>query len=84
MTYFWQKGYPIVVQMDREGCPHSVQWDWFSGEQPILEIREQWVLSDPWEEEWRDYYWIITETGIALIIFLNRVTQQWFIQWVFD
>ncbi|MCA0453439.1 MAG: hypothetical protein LCI00_05650 [Chloroflexi bacterium] len=75
-----------MVQTNADGYPYLLLWDWFSGKQMIAEITDHWVVSDPWDDQWekRDYYGVVTETGLALIIFLNGLTQAWYIQWVFD
>jgi hypothetical protein len=86
MSYFWPEGYPIVVRTDGLGQPHLFTWDWYIDIQEIILISDRWSLTDPWEEEpqKRTYYTIATETGIIAIIFVNILTQAWYIQWAYD
>ena len=86
MTYFWKEGYPITVQTNPEGFPHYFVWDWYKGIQKVWMIADYWSVDDLWwvERQKRTYYKVVTERGLALIIFLNDLTREWYIQWVFD
>jgi hypothetical protein len=86
MSYFWQEGYPLTVITDENGLPLRLSWDWYQGSHEIYLIGDSWSIDDEWwiEPKKRTYYKVTTESGQALIIFLDGVTNEWFIQWVYD
>ncbi|MEZ4667925.1 MAG: hypothetical protein R3E39_08425 [Anaerolineae bacterium] len=86
MSYFWPDGYPLAVQADHEGLPLCLAWDWCPGLHSIWMIADEWSVDDLWwvERKSRDYYKVVTESGQALVIFQDVLTQNWFVQWMFD
>jgi hypothetical protein len=86
MSYFWPDGYRIAVQIDRQGCPIYVLWDWFLDSEAVDMIVDFWAVDDDWwaEPKKRTYYFIVTERGFTAIIFVNVLTQDWYIQWAYD
>ena len=86
MTYIWQDGLPIEVNSDRDGQPKSLIWN--RKKHPIHRIFNRWIFHDYWwaddEHEWRDYYFIITETHLILVIFRDVLSGSWFIYQMYD
>ena len=86
MSYFWPDGYLIAVKTDGQGCPYLFNWDWYNGTHEVWLIVDRWSVADLWSEEpeKRTYYFVVTETGLAAIIFLDVPTQTWYMQWAYD
>ncbi len=86
MSLFWPNGYPIVMRTDGQGRPNLFIWDWYTGTQEIWLISDRWSFNDPWGEkpQKRTYYIIATERGTIAILFVDILTNEWYVQWTYD
>jgi hypothetical protein len=84
MTRLWPEGAPIQVTVDQDGQPRHIVWQ----DRPhlVAHITRRWrVRSDWWREMvWRDYFKLITNTGLLLIIYHDLRQETWHVQQLFD
>jgi hypothetical protein len=82
---------PAVVELDANGSPvmigmrsakcgmrNSVP----QARVPIAAVREVWRIDDEWWRELiaRTYYEVVHEGGGRVVLFLDHVTGEWFVQ----
>ena len=84
MTRLWPEGDVIEVLSDEGAAPHSLIWQ--GQTHTINHITRRWrIRSDWWDEPlWREYFKLTTDTGLLLIIFHDLLTQQWYLQRLYD
>lgn len=84
MTHLWSEGALIKVLAEEKVIPQRLIWQ----EQThiITQITRRWrVKSDWWDEPiWRDYFKLTTNTGLLLIIFHDLLSEQWYLQRLYD
>ena len=84
MTHFWPEGQPIVVEADTLWTPLHLTWD---GERhPVQVILDRWRVDEDWwrGRVWREYFRLITRTGLLVEVFLDLTTGDWYVQRAFD
>lgn len=84
MAYFWHPPLSITVVLDMNDTLVSLQW---SGDHhPIRTVAEAWSEDSGWwvRRQWRDYYRLLTRTGLLVEIFQDRNTEQWYLQRLYD
>ena len=64
------------VELDACGLPSRI------GVVPIEAVRETWRIDDEWWREpiTRTYYEVLLKGGQRAVIFVDHVTQEWFVQ----
>ena len=84
MTRLWPEGVLIDVVEDGGGKPDHLIWQ--GRNHTVSLITRRWrVRSDWWRDPvWRDYFKIITKSGLLLIIFHDLNSDKWFLQRLFD
>ena len=84
MTRLWPDGLLLRVDEDGAGAPQRIRWE---GQQhSVVNITRRWrVRSDWWREAvWRDYFKLITHSGLLLIIFHDLRSDEWYLQRLYD
>ena len=86
MTYVWLEGLPVEVETDSTGQPQYLIWNRKRHE--VRRVLNRWIFHDLWwhetEQMWRDYYYLITKSGLMVIVFQNIVSGSWYIYRVYD
>ena len=84
MTYFWAKGVALRMWVADDGRPKAFMWE--HQRYQVSVITDQWRIDEGWwiVRIWREYYEILTDTGLMVVIYKNLLTGQWFLQWMFD
>jgi hypothetical protein len=84
MSRFWPAGIPIRVQCDAAAMPCQINWNqrWHT----IHQIVESWRIDEQWwhRRAWRDYFKVLTTTGLLLLIYYDRLGQEWRLQRLYD
>jgi len=64
------------VELDACGLPSRI------GVVPIEAVRETWRIDDEWWREpiTRTYYEVLLQGGARLVLFVDLVKQEWFVQ----
>ncbi|MEJ2753190.1 MAG: hypothetical protein P8169_11030 [Chloroflexota bacterium] len=84
MTRLWPDGLLLQVDEDGAGAPQWIRWE--GQRHSIVNITRHWrVRSDWWREAvWRDYFKLITDSGLLLIIFHDLRSDEWYLQRLYD
>ena len=95
MTYLWKPGQPIAVDVNRAGVPRSFRWRGHT--HVVVLIANRWRVDEDWWQEnasdsrtstaghvWREYFKVITQTGLLVILFHDLVTNTWWMQQTYD
>lgn len=84
MTRLWPDALLIQVLENDEGNPNRLIWN--GGNHEVVEITRHWrVKSDWWREAvWRDYFKVVTYTGLLLIIYRDLRGDEWYLQRLYD
>ncbi|MEW5956274.1 MAG: hypothetical protein AB1801_01020 [Chloroflexota bacterium] len=84
MTYLWPAGEPITVQHDRLATPEVLIWQ--GRRHPVQAVSKRWRVDQGWwrRRVWREYFQLITRTGLMLVIYREVETGQWFLQRLYD
>lgn len=83
MSFLWEPATPILVQLSGsspkafvwQGRRHEVRW-----------IANEWQVDFGWWRLrlWRDYYKILTRTGLLVLLYQDLQTGDWFLQQIYD
>jgi Domain of unknown function (DUF6504) len=84
MTRLWPNGSPIQVVQNGEGLPEHLVWQ--GQKYAVVEITRRWRIRSDWWREllWRDYFKLITDRGLLIIIFHDLQEDAWYVQHLFD
>jgi hypothetical protein len=84
MTRLWPEGIPIVVSLNHSGTPGELAWQ--GQPHSIHEIAKQWRVQGEWwrNSHARDYFKVVTTTGLLLIIYRDLQTNHWYLQRLYD
>jgi hypothetical protein len=84
MTHFWPEGKLIQVEADALWTPLHLTWD--GGRHPVQVILDRWRVDEDWwrERVWREYFRLITRTGLLVEVFHDLTAGEWYVQRVYD
>ena len=84
MTRLWPKGQPLAVVSDTDGTPRSFAWQGHT--HPVTGISKRWQVDNGWwrMRVWREYFKLETGTGLLVIIYRDLLTDQWYLQRLYD
>ena len=75
---------PVVVELDVCGAPTKIEMRSIDdrGSVTIEAVRETWRIDDEWWREpvRRKYYEVLVEGGGRVVLFVDLVTLEWFVQ----
>ena len=69
---------------DTDGTPCSFEWQ--GRPHPITGISKRWRVDNWWwrVRVWREYFKLETGTGLLVIIYRDLLTDQWYLQRLYD
>jgi hypothetical protein len=84
VTRFWPDGLPINVIPDDLAAPAIIQWRW--RRHSVTRIVKRWRVDEGWWQSriWREYFQLITDSGLLLLVYHDVRTGQWRLQRVYD
>ena len=84
MTRLWPKGVPITVECDTVVRPTAFIWQ--RRRHYVNYIANQWLIDQFWWQTriCRQYYKVTTQTGLMVVIFQDRLSEQWYLEKLFD
>lgn len=84
MNPFWSDGIPITVFSDGQGLPIAFVWQGITHN--VEGIAKRWRIDEGWwrQRVWREYFKLYTTTGLLVIIYLDLLTRQWYLQRLYD
>lgn len=84
MTYLWKQGEPIQVGADRLGAPEWIGWR--GQRHPVEVVVNRWRVDEDWwiRRVWREYFKLVTATGLLVIVYHNLVNGEWYLQQLYN
>ncbi len=84
MTRLWLDGSPITVVTG--GLEEPSHFTWQGERHTVREITRRWRINQDWwrERVWRDYFKLITHTGLLVVIYHDLQADQWYLQRLYD
>ncbi len=83
MTRLWVSG--VAIQARTRG-DEPVELVWNGQRHPVEGILNRWRVDVGWWRLriWRDYYKLVTTTGLLLVIYHDGIGGGWWLQRVYD
>ncbi len=89
MTYHWQPAQPIRVEVDALGAPRRI---WWRGRgHPVEEVLNRWRVDEGWwrlgvedGRVWREYFKLVTRSGLLLLLYRDLAGGGWYLQGLYD
>jgi len=84
MTRLWPIGDPIRVTADPLGTPQSFTWQ--GRRHPVTRVTRRWRIDVDWwrGRVWREYFKLVTRTGLLVEVYHDLVDGGWFVQRLYD
>lgn len=84
MTRLLGGGVAIQATADHSGTLESFVWR--NRRHATQHILDSWRVDMEWWRWriWREYFHLTTDTGLLVVVYQDLLTQQWFLQRVYD
>jgi uncharacterized membrane protein (DUF2068 family) len=84
VTRFWPNGLAIDVTVDALAAPATFTLR--GRRHRVARIVERWRVDEGWWQRraWREYFQLITGSGLLLLIFHDVRSGQWYLQRLYD
>lgn len=84
MTRLWDAGERIDMEMGEDGMPLCFTWN--NERHAVQSIAKRWRVDIGWWRlrVWRDYYKLVTTTGLLAVVYHDLALDQWNLQRVYD
>jgi hypothetical protein len=84
MSRFWPDGLPIAVACDELATPSAFAWQ--GHRHSVATILERWRVDESWwrRRVWREYFTLITRSGLLVLIYHDVRDDSWRLQRVYD
>ncbi len=84
MSRFWSDGIPIEVTVDALATPAAFAWR--GRYHTVDRVIERWRVDEGWwkRRAWREYFQLVTHSGLLVLIYHDVRIDQWRLQRVYD
>ena len=84
MTRLWLSGLALEVWLDSVDNPTRLRWE--GQTHPVQIISNRWRVDVRWWRVriWRDYFQLVTATGLLLVVYHDLVDDRWYLQRMYD
>ena len=84
MTRRWLNSRPIAVVCDAHHRPS--RFTWRGQRHRVVEITKIWRIDFGWWQDriWRTLYKLRTDTGLLVVLSYDLVTDEWYVESLFD
>lgn len=84
MTHFWLDTESISVTVDEAERP--LRFTWHGRHHPIRHIANRWRIDSRWWDGriWRDYFKVVSQTGLLAVIYHDLLTDHWYLHRLYD
>jgi uncharacterized membrane protein (DUF2068 family) len=84
MSRFWPDGVPITVACDALATPTALSWQ--GNRHGVERIVERWRVDGGWwrRRTWREYFTLVTATGLLVTIYHDVRAGDWRLQRLYD
>ncbi len=79
-------GNGILIQVELDGAEQPLLFVWRQYPYPIDHITNHWRVDTEWwrSQISREYFEVITRSGLWVVIYRDRLTDTWFMQRLYD
>jgi hypothetical protein len=83
MSYLWLPAQSIQMQL-RADEPFAFQWRGRSHR--VRQVTRQWRMDWGWWRLrlWRDYYKLLTDSGLLVLVYQDLLDGHWYLQQLYD
>ncbi|MBW4438999.1 MAG: hypothetical protein KME04_17815 [Pleurocapsa minor GSE-CHR-MK-17-07R] len=83
MTRLWREAVSLRVTLQAD-APHAFAWG--GQRHTVVQISNQWRVDMHWWKGHirRDYYRVVTDTGLAALIYHDLIADTWQLSQVYD
>lgn len=84
MSRLWLRGVAITVDHPQADSPVAFVWN--ETKHTITHVANRWRVDVEWWRFhiWRDYFKVVTSSGLLVVIYHDLLTDQWFVQRLYD
>jgi len=84
VTRLWPDGDAIAVNLDGRGLPDCLTWR--GQDHGIQKVANRWLVDEEWWKKriWREYFKVITYSGLLMLVYHDLLTGQWYLQRLYD
>ena len=84
MTFHWPATTPLRVTTDKMGAPLRFWWQGYG--YPVEEVLNRWRSDEDWwrKRVWREYFKVVTTTGLLVVLYRDLLTGKWYLQSLYD
>ena len=84
MSRFWPAGLPVQVRCDALATPTSLTLG--RVRHPVRQVLERWRVDEGWwrKRAWREYFKLLTDSGLLVVIYHDIARQEWRLQRIYD
>jgi hypothetical protein len=83
MSYLWFPAQAIEIQLQVEKL---YAFKWRGRSHRVVWLAKQWRMDWGWWRlrVWRDYYKLLTDTGLLVLVYQDLLDGKWYLQQVYD
>jgi hypothetical protein len=83
MSFLWQPAAPIEMQLETSRPKLFI---WAGRKHRIRKIAREWRIDIGWWRFrlWRDYYKVLTDSNLLVLIYQDLQDESWFLLQVYD
>lgn len=84
MTPFWPDGQAVDMQTAGD-APLAFRWN--RRRHRVRHVSARWRVHTQWwadAEVWRDYWEVITDTGLLCVVFRDLLSGRWFLERIYE
>ena len=84
MTRLWMEGDRLSVLADSSGAPRRIKWR--QQNHTVQRVSRRWRVDLDWWRRriWRDYFEVITGSGMLIVLYHDLVSGQWYLEKLYD
>ena len=84
MSRFWPDGVPIAVACNDLATPVAFTWE--GNQHAVIQIIDRWRVDEGWWKRrvWREYFQVVTRTGLLVLIYHDLRAAEWRLQRLYD
>jgi len=84
VTRFWADGVAIAVTCDALATPQAFIWE--QQRHIVLTVCDRWRVEEGWwrQRVYREYFQVVTRSGLPAEIYHDVLTARWYLQRVYD